>query len=76
MQLNTNYITGAVLALVAVVVLFKLLASLIPEAESAGDTLNESGVPLGALFAGGGVVFVIIMAAVLLVVVKAFMPKK
>ena len=62
--------------LIGIVVVFLLLAELMPEAESAGDTLNASGVPLGALFASGGVLFLVIMAGVLIVMVRGAMAKK
>lgn len=73
-KLNTNMIQTAILGIVLLVVLFQLYATLVPTAQTAGDTLNSSGVPLGSLFASTGVVFVIIMAALIIVVTKAFMP--
>ena len=74
-KLTTATINTAILAIVLIVVLFKLYASLIPEAQAAGDELNKSGAPLGSIFSGSGVVFIIIMAALVIVVVKSFMPK-
>lgn len=73
-KLGTSTIQTAILAIVLLVVLFQLYATLVPEAQSSGDTLNQSGVPLGGLFAAGGVVFVIIMASLAVLVVKSFMP--
>ena len=73
--LGTNVLNTAITAIVLLVVLFLLYAELVPEAQTAGDTLNTSGVPLGSLFASSGVVFVIIMAALIILVVKAFLPK-
>ena len=55
---------------IGVVVLFLIVAELYPEAASAGDSLNESGNPLGSLFVSGGVIFVIIAAGLLFVVIK------
>lgn len=75
-KLGTSMINSAILGIVLLVVLFQLYAQLVPEAQSAGDTLNESGVPLGALFTSNGVVFIIIMAALVIVVVRSFMKKK
>lgn len=72
--LNTGILNTSILAIVLLVVLFQLYANLLPEAQTAGDTLNASGVPLGNLFVGTGVVFIIIMAALLILVVKAFIP--
>jgi len=73
-KLSTGMLNSAILAIILLVVLFQLYAELLPEAQSAGDTLNQSGVPLGNLFIGTGVVFVIIMAALIIVIVKSFMP--
>ncbi len=72
--LNTGVLNTAILGIVLLVVLFQLYANLVPEAQTAGNTLNASGVPLGSLFVSGGVVFVIIMAALVILVVKSFMP--
>ena len=75
-KLGTSVLNTAILAIILLVVLFQIYAELVPEAQSAGDTLNATGVPLGNLFVSTGVVFVIIMAALLILVVKAFMPSK
>lgn len=74
--LGAGTIRTAIIAIVMLVVLFKLYASLVPEAQSAGDQLNASGVPLGSLFTGNGVVFIIIMVALIIVIISAFLPKK
>ncbi len=74
-ELTTNVLNTAIIAIVLLVVLFLLYAELVPEAQTAGQTLNDSGVPLGSLFLPSGVVFVIIMAALIILVVKAFLPK-
>jgi len=75
-KLDTGMINTAILAIVLLVVLFKLYAELVPEAQSAGDDLNESGVPFGSLFTSGGVIFIVIMAALLIVVVRSFLGGK
>ena len=67
-------VTGAVEAIVLVVVLFLLFAQLVPEAQAAGNTLNASGVPLGSLFTGTGVMILLIMVGLLLTVLKVVMP--
>jgi len=74
--ISENYITAIIIGLVLVVVLFLVLADLVPQAQTAGDTLNASGVPLGSLFASNGVIFVVIMAGVLIVVIYAFLKFK
>lgn len=73
-KLSTGTLNTAILAIVLLVVLFQLYATLVPTAQAAGDTLNLTGVPLGSLFSGNGVVFIIIMAALVILVVKTFMP--
>ncbi len=73
-RLSTGMLNQAILAIVLLVVLFKLYASLIPEAQSAGNELNAAGVPLGSLFTSSGVIFIIIMVALIVVVVRSFMP--
>lgn len=75
-KLGTGMINTAIIAIVLLVVLFQLYAVLVPTAQTAGDTLNATGVPLGNLFTSGGVVFVIIMAALLFVVVRSFLGGK
>ncbi len=72
-QIGTR-VTGAVEAIILVVVLFLLFADLVPEAQSAGNELNASGVPLGTLFTGTGVVILLIMVGLLLTVLKVVMP--
>jgi hypothetical protein len=75
-SLGADTIRTTIIAIVMLVVLFKLYASLVPEAQAAGDELNATGVPLGSLFTSGGVIFIIIMVALIIVVVSAFLPKK
>ena len=72
-KLGTGIITTAIVAIISIVLLFKLYAVLMPEAMTAGDELNASGVPLGSLFVSGGMVFLIIMVALILVVVYGFL---
>jgi hypothetical protein len=74
-RLSEGMLTKAIIGIVLLVVLFQLYSVLVPEAQTAGDTLNASGVPLGGLFTGSGIVFVIIMASLVIVVVRAFMTR-
>lgn len=67
-------VTDGVTAIILVVVLFLMFAELVPEAQSAGNTLNESGVPLGTLFTGDGVMILLIMVGLLLTVLKVVLP--
>lgn len=74
--MDGGYISKWVGAIVGVVVLFYIVAQLLPEAQTAGDAINSAGLPLGSLFTGSGVVFILIMASILIAIVYAFLPKK
>lgn len=67
-------VTESITAIILVVVLFLMFAQLVPEAQTAGNTLNASGVPLGSLFTGSGVMILLIMVGLLLTVLKAVLP--
>lgn len=71
-KLSVGMLETAVLAIVLLVVLLKLYAELVPEAQDAGTALCDTGAPLNTLFSSDGVVFVIIMAALLIVIVTSF----
>jgi len=73
-KLSTSMLNDAILGIVLLVVIFKLYATLVPEAQTAGDELNASGVPLGSLFTSSGAIFIIIMVALVIVIIKAFLP--
>lgn len=77
-KLSTGMLNTAILSIVLLVVLFQLYSELIPEAQTAGNSLNTSlgGSNLGNLFTGTGIVFTIIMAALVIVVIQSFMPGK
>lgn len=67
-------VTEGVTAIILVVVLFLMFAELVPEAQTAGNTLNSSGVPLGTLFTSNGVMILLIMVGLLLTVLKVVLP--
>lgn len=71
--MNDNLVEKWIYGIILLVVLFKVVASLLPEAQSAGDELNASGVPLGSFFAGDGIVFLVIMAGILILVVRSYL---
>jgi len=73
MSLTPSGIQSFIVVLVLLVVLLKLGANLIPEAQDAGDELCASGVPFASLFSGDGIVFIIVAAALILVIVFAFL---
>lgn len=75
-NISTGMINNAIMGIVLLVVLLKLYATLVPEAQTAGDELNASGVPLGSLFTANGILFLIIMVALLIVVIRSFLKGK
>ena len=75
-KLGVGVLQTAILAIILLTVLFTLYADLVPVAQTSGDELNASGVPLGSFFTSGGIVFLIIMAALLILIIKSFMSGK
>jgi len=71
LNIKTNVVSNMITGVILLVILFQVGADLIPEAQSAGNELNGSGIPLGNLFTSGGVVFVLIAAALILVVLNS-----
>ena len=62
-------IVGLILLIVAIIVIFQIVASSAPELIIAADNISSSGLPLAGLFASNGVVLLIFMAAVLIGIV-------
>ena len=62
-------------SIVFIIVLLLMLAQLIPEGQTAGASLNETGVPLGSLFTSTGVIWLILMAGVVFLFISSFMGK-
>lgn len=73
MSFNDSIVEKWIYGIILLVVLFKVVAQLLPEAQDAGDELNSSGVPLGSFFASDGIVFLVIMAGILILVVRSYM---
>lgn len=73
--LTVGFIKTAIIAMILLVVMFQVYATLIPTAQEAGDELNASGAPLGNFFVSTGVIWLLIMAALVFVVITAFWPK-
>jgi len=63
---------------VTLIVLFVLVANLLPEGQAAGDQLNASlgGTLLSNLFASTGFVWLLFMVGVLLTVIAIILPGK
>lgn len=74
--MDESFLEKAVYGIVLIIVLFNVYATLIPTGQTAGNTLNTSGAPLGSLFASNGVVWIIVMAALLIVIVRYLLHHK
>ena len=69
--MSIGKVAGSIVTmLIGLVVVFYLASALIPEAQVAGTNLSNSGMPLGGLFASGGIVFILISVALLLYVIN------
>lgn len=67
-KMTVGALIGGVIALV---VLFVAAAELYPELSDAGSDLNQSGIPLGELFAGA-ILGLIVAAALIVTALKHF----
>ena len=66
-------INATVTAVIGLIVLFLVVAELYPEFTSAGDSLNESGIPLGNFFVGGGIITLLLAVGLFYMAYKHFM---
>lgn len=58
---------------IIIVVLFKIVASMLPTLTAAGDEINATGIGLGSLFSKTGVLWIVLLAMLFLMIVKALM---
>jgi hypothetical protein len=75
-KVNTKMIETAFLVFILVTVLFESVGTLFPTLQTAGNTLNASGMPLGSFFASGGVVYLLMAAGLIILIVRTFMTGK
>ena len=61
---------------IGIVILFALMAQFIPEVQTQGDALNDTGAPFANFFASDGIAILLLMVALLLVVVGVVKYKK
>ena len=71
-------VTKYVSVIVGVIVLFIVVAALLPTAITSGNSLNTSlgGTGIALLFASGGAIWTILAVGILIAVIYALMPKK
>jgi hypothetical protein len=73
---NEKSIEAFAYSIVMLIVLFILAAALVPTGQTAGDSLCNSGVPLGSLFSRTGVVWIIVMAGIVISVLRYVFTQK
>ena len=72
----TDYAMIAIIAVIGIVILFKVLAALYPTLVASGVALNTSGFPLGSLFTAGGAAWYILSAFAIVAVIGLLLGKK
>lgn len=66
-------ITGVILTIIAIVVVFNIVGGTSTTLTTAADNISGSGLPLATLFQSTGVVLLIFMAGILLAVIGLVM---
>ena len=73
MGINTGTLvkgmTGFLVAIIGVVLIFQTLATSIPLIQTAGNTVNDTGAQFASFFAAGGIIELAYMGGVLLAVI-------
>lgn len=59
-------VSSVVILIITLIVLLSIFAVLFPEAERGGNLIDSRGLPLGTLFATGGVTLLLIAVAMFL----------
>ena len=72
----TNIVFISIISIILLTVGLGIYAELIPEAQSAGNSLNSTGVPLGSLFTANSVIFIIIMVSIFIISIGIFLIPK
>jgi uncharacterized membrane protein len=65
-----------IFGVILLVILFEVLAIALPLVNTAGNTLNATGVPFASFFVANGIIMLAIMGAVIIAVVAFVMKKK
>jgi hypothetical protein len=73
--MDGNVIEKYVYIFVIIVVLFKIVANLMPTLTASGNEINATGITLGSLFASNGVLWIVLLAGIFLMVIKNVMGK-
>lgn len=72
--LNVAVLRTTIITFLLVVILFKFVAQLFPQAASAGDELQASGLPFGEFFQGDGIIWLAFAAGLVILLVFQFIP--
>ena len=66
----SNVVRGVLVAIVGLTIIVTLASVLLPEAQTAGNTLNATGISLASLFASNGILWVLFVVGLFLFGVK------
>lgn len=69
-------LTLVITVVILFVVLFQVLAEMIPELNTAGNSLNATGIPFGSFFAENGLIVLLLIVGIVLLAVKLLLPSK
>lgn len=76
MSLNTNSVNKYIYIFISLILLLTVVADLIPEAQVAGDKMNDTGITFASFFASNGFVWTLVVIGLFLIVIAAVLPKQ
>ena len=72
---NTGLINSWIVGIILVIVLFIVLAELIPEFITAVTSIGDiTDLPFASFFGAGGIIVILLVVAIVLVALKIFLP--
>jgi len=69
-KLLRNLYFKLIISLVIIVVLMQSYATTVPLLQAAGNSINQTEVPMGGLFSGQGVIMLIMMLSLAILIIK------
>lgn len=72
----TNAVFTAIITLIIITIIFNYSSVLIPEAQRAGDNINQSVGVLGGLFVGSSIIFLIVVVACFVLVMRIILTQR
>ena len=60
---------GAIMSIIAVIIILQLVSSVAPDLQAAGNNLSATTLPLANLFSSSGIVMLIVVVGILVTVI-------